>query len=106
MLRKFSLFIRGHKSYGLFELFDKLCAQYLGVRRKFFVEVLENRCTVEEAGKIIMPILCSDEGDPEDSRTLFYSKLTKKELKNVKLPTVISDQLAAKLNGNKIEFIG
>ena len=93
MLRKFSLFIRGHRTYGLFELFDKLCAQYLGVRRKFFVEVLEKRCTVEEAGRIIMPILCNDEGDPEESRTLFLSKLTEKELMKLTSNSTVKDYL-------------
>ena len=83
-LHRFLLFIGLRKSHGIFDLFDHLCAQYLGVRKKLFVEVLESRCTVEEAGKIIMPIICIKEGDPEISKTLFYSKLTEKELKRIK----------------------
>lgn len=83
-LDRFFLFIGLKKSYGLFDLFDHLCAQYLGVRKKLFVEVLEKRCSVEEAGKIIMPIICVKEGDPENSKILFCSKLTEKELKKIK----------------------
>ena len=58
---------------GLFELMDHAIADELGVNLETYVDVIENKCTFEEADFIIDQLF--NEGDVEAAKQLFNSKL-------------------------------
>jgi hypothetical protein len=57
----------------LFELMDHAIADELGVDLKTYIEVIENKCTYEEADFIIDQLF--NEGDIEAAKEMFNSKL-------------------------------
>jgi len=57
----------------LFELMDHAIADELGVDLETYVDVIENKCTYEEADFIIEQLF--NEGDVEAAKQLFNSKL-------------------------------
>jgi len=58
----------------LFELMDHAIADELGVDLETYVDVIENKCTYEEADFIIEQLF--NEGDVEAAKQMFNSKLT------------------------------
>ena len=58
---------------GLFELMDDAFADELGVDLETYVDVIENRCTFEEADFIIEQLF--NEGDIEAAKQMFNNKL-------------------------------
>jgi len=58
----------------LFELMDHAIADELGVDLETYVDVIENKCTFEEADFIIEQLF--NEGDVEAAKQMFNSKLT------------------------------
>jgi hypothetical protein len=58
---------------GLFEMMDQAFAQELGVNLEIYVDVIENRCTLEEADFIIDQLF--NEKDMDAAKRLFESKL-------------------------------
>ena len=58
----------------LFELIDHAIANELGVNLETYVDVIENKCTVEEADFIIDQLFRED-GDVEAAKQMFNSKL-------------------------------
>lgn len=54
---------------GLFEMIDEALAFELGVDVETYVDVIENKCTVEEADAIIGAIWSED--DIEEAKRLF-----------------------------------
>jgi hypothetical protein len=58
----------------LFELMDHAIADELGVDLETYVDVIENKCSYEEADFIIEQLF--NEGDVEAAKQLFNSKLT------------------------------
>jgi hypothetical protein len=58
---------------GLFELMDHAVADELGVNLETYVDVIENKCTFEEADFIIDQLF--NEGDVEAAKEMFNSKL-------------------------------
>lgn len=58
----------------LFELMDHAIADELGVDLETYVDVIENRCTIEEADFIIDCVM-NDRNDVEAAKALFNSKL-------------------------------
>jgi hypothetical protein len=61
----------------LFELMDDAFADELGVDLETYVDVIENRCTFEEADFIIDQLF--NEGDIDAAKQMFNSKLNKSE---------------------------
>jgi hypothetical protein len=61
----------------LFELMDDAFADELGVDLETYVDVIENRCTFEEADFIIDQLF--NEGDIDAAKEMFNSKLNKSE---------------------------
>jgi hypothetical protein len=57
----------------LFELMDDAFADKLGVDLETYVDVIENRCTFEEADFIIDQLF--NEGDIDAAKQMFNSKL-------------------------------
>ena len=57
----------------LFEMLDDAFADELGVDLETYVDVIENRCTMEEAGFIIDQLF--NEGDIEAAKQMFNNKL-------------------------------
>jgi hypothetical protein len=57
----------------LFELMDDAFADELGVDLETYVDVIENRCTFEEADFIINQLF--NEGDIDAAKEMFNSKL-------------------------------
>ncbi len=57
----------------LFELMDDAFADELGVDLETYVDVIENRCTFEEADFIIDQLF--NEGDIDAAKQMFNSKL-------------------------------
>jgi hypothetical protein len=57
----------------LFELMDDAFADELGVDLETYVDVIENRCTFEEADFIIDQLF--NEGDIDVAKQMFNSKL-------------------------------
>jgi hypothetical protein len=57
----------------LFELMDHAIADELGVDLETYVDVIENKCTFEEADFIIEQLF--NEGDVEAAKQMFNSKL-------------------------------
>lgn len=58
---------------GLFEMLDEAFAVKLGVDLETYVDVIENRCTLEEADFIIDQLF--NEGDIDAAKQMFNSKL-------------------------------
>lgn len=58
---------------GLFEMMDQAFAEELGVDLETYVDVIENRCTFEEADFIIDQLF--NEGDIEAAKQMFNNKL-------------------------------
>lgn len=58
----------------LFKLMDHAIADELGVDVDIYIDVIENKCTLEEADFIIDCAL-NDENDIEAAKALFNSKL-------------------------------
>jgi hypothetical protein len=58
----------------LFEMMDEAMAMELGVDLKTYIDVIENKCTMEEADTIITNIF-QENGDIEVAKRLFESKL-------------------------------
>jgi hypothetical protein len=58
---------------GLFELMDDAFADELGVDLETYVDVIENRCTLEEDDFIIDQLF--NEGDIDAAKQMFNSKL-------------------------------
>ncbi len=59
---------------NLFELMDEAMAQALGVEVQTYINVIENKCTIEEAAFIVDTIWEENE-HLEDAKKLFNSKL-------------------------------
>jgi len=59
----------------LFELMDHAIADELGVDLETYVDVIENKCSYEEADFIIEQLF--NEGDVEAAKQMFNSKLDK-----------------------------
>ena len=57
----------------LFKLMDHAIADELGVDLETYVDVIENKCTFEEADFIIEQLF--NEGDIEAAKQMFNSKL-------------------------------
>ena len=57
----------------LFEMLDDAFADELGVDLETYVDVIENRCTFEEADFIIDQLF--NEGDIDAAKEMFNSKL-------------------------------
>ena len=53
------------QSIGLFDLFDQTLAASLGVDIETYIDVIENKCTEEDATTIIMTLLDSED-NPEE----------------------------------------
>jgi hypothetical protein len=58
---------------GLFEMMDDAFAQELGVDLETYVDVIENKCSYEEADFIISNLF--NEEDIEEAKQMFNSKL-------------------------------
>ncbi len=58
---------------GLFEMLDEAFSYELGVDLETYVDVIENRCTFEEADFIIDQLF--NEGDIDAAKQMFNSKL-------------------------------
>lgn len=59
----------------LFELMDHAIADELGVDLETYIDVIENKCSYEEADFIIEQLF--NEGDVEAAKQMFNSKLEK-----------------------------
>ena len=60
---------------GLYNLMDDAMAQELGVDVKTYIEVIDKKCTEEEAIFIIDTIMDRDAANLEKAKALFYSKI-------------------------------
>lgn len=60
---------------GLYNLMDEAMAQELGLDLKTYIEVIDKKCTEEEATFIINTIMDEDEVNIEKAKALFNSKL-------------------------------
>ena len=58
----------------LFELMDHAIADELGINVDTYIDVIENKCTIEEADFIIDCVM-NDRNDVEAAKALFNSKL-------------------------------
>jgi hypothetical protein len=56
---------KGSKKMGLFDLFDQTLAASLGVDVETYINVIEYKCTDEDATTIIMTLLDSED-NPEE----------------------------------------
>ena len=61
----------------LFELMDHAIADELGVDLETYVDVIENKCSYEEADFIIDQLF--NDGDIDAAKEMFNSKLNKSE---------------------------
>lgn len=59
---------------GLFDIMDEAIAIELGVDIKTYIDVIENRCTFEEA-KLIIDNIWDEDGNPDLAKELFNEKL-------------------------------
>jgi hypothetical protein len=59
---------------GLFEMMDDAFAQELGVDLETYVDVIENKCTFEEADFIIDQLF-KEGGDVKAAKEMFNNKL-------------------------------
>lgn len=53
------------KPIGLFDMFDQCLANSLGVDMETYIEVIDHKCSEEDATKIIMTLLDSED-NPEE----------------------------------------
>lgn len=60
---------------GFYNLMDDAMAQELGVDVKTYIEVIDKKCTEEEATFIIDTILDQDPDNLEKAKALFNSKI-------------------------------
>ena len=60
---------------GVYNLIDEAMAQELGVDVKTYIEVIDKKCTVDEATFIIDSILEEDAANIEKAKALFTSKI-------------------------------
>jgi hypothetical protein len=60
---------------GLYNLIDDAMAQELVVDLKTYIEIIDKKCTEEEATFIINTIMAEDVGNIEKAKALFNSKL-------------------------------
>ena len=60
---------------GLYNLMDDVMAQGLGVDLKTYIEIIDKKCTEEEATFIINTIMDQDTNTIEKAKALFHSKL-------------------------------
>ena len=60
---------------GVYNLIDDAMAQGLGVDVKTYIEVIEKKCTEEEATFIINTIMDEEAANIEKAKALFNSKL-------------------------------
>jgi hypothetical protein len=60
---------------GLYNLIDDAMVQELGVDVKTYIEVIDKKCTEEEATFIINTIMEEDVANIEKAKALFNSKL-------------------------------
>ncbi len=60
---------------GLYNLMDDTMAQGLGVEVKTYIEVIEKKCTEEEATFFINTIMDEDATNIEKAKVLFNSKI-------------------------------
>jgi hypothetical protein len=60
---------------GLYNLIDDAIGQELGVDVKTYIEVIDKKCTEEEAIFIINTIMDEDVANIEKAKALFNSKL-------------------------------
>lgn len=63
------------KDFGLFDLFDEAILIGLGVDKKIYNDVIENKCTYWEGYYIVNVFLSNDEKRFEKAKELFNSKL-------------------------------
>jgi len=61
----------------LFEMMDDAFAQTLGVDLETYIDVIENKCSYEEADFIISNLF--DEENIEEAKQMFNSKLNQKD---------------------------
>jgi len=66
---------------GLYEMIDEAMAFELGVDVKTYINVIENKCTLEEADTII-DIIWS-EGDIEEAKQLFNKAKNKNDITTI-----------------------
>jgi hypothetical protein len=66
---------------GLYEMIDEAMAFELGVDVKTYINVIENKCTLEEADAII-DIIWS-EGDIEEAKQLFNKAKNKNDITTI-----------------------
>jgi hypothetical protein len=64
---------------GLFEMIDDAFAKELGVDLETYIDVIENKCTFEEADFIVDQLF--NEGDVDAAKQLFNSKINGEEIK-------------------------
>jgi len=60
---------------GFYNLIDDAMAQELGVDVKTYIEVIDKKCTEEEATFIINTIMDEDAANIEKAKALFNSKI-------------------------------
>lgn len=60
------------KAVGLYDLFDSAMANEMGVSIEEWIEVIENRCTLDEADFIISSLF--EGADVDGAKRLFDSK--------------------------------
>jgi hypothetical protein len=66
---------------GLYEMIDEAMAFELGVDVETYIDVIENKCTLEEADTII-DIIWS-EGDIEEAKQLFNKAKNKNDITTI-----------------------
>jgi hypothetical protein len=66
---------------GLYEMIDEALAFELGVNVETYVDVIENKCTLEEADAIIDAIWTKD--DIEEAKRLFNQAQNKNDITTI-----------------------
>jgi hypothetical protein len=60
---------------GLFDIFDSAIAEGLGVSLETYIDVIENKCSKDEAEEIIMAFFNEDETKIDGAKKLFNKYL-------------------------------
>ena len=60
---------------GLWDIMDQAIADVLGVDVETYIEIIDGKCTEEEAGLIILTILEEDEENLEKAKEIFNKYL-------------------------------
>ena len=60
---------------GLYDMIDEAIADALGVDVGVYIDVIENKCTLEEADLIISAVWTEDEFEIEKAKELFNKHL-------------------------------